>query len=124
MQDGLLKAEDTLFSVASETRSRHFLGRSVLLGSHFTGILDDFNLWSVARTKAEISTSLTSLPPPNTAGLQLQFLFNELENTIYDSSGNGKDVVDSLLCEGDACRVPVTDSKIQCGDGARGGLEV
>ena len=120
-----MKADRTFIPIPDVPRSTHYIGRSLLVGSHYRGIIDELQLWSTVRTKTEIRASLNGPAAPASTGLLMQYLFNEESgNNITDSSGNNLHAIEGLFCEGEACRVAVSNEKIQCGDGARGGAEV
>ncbi len=49
--------------------------------------LDEFRLWSVARSVSQVLEGLTVHYPAGTTGLELQYGFNEASAFAYDSSG-------------------------------------
>lgn len=126
--DANLKILEQAAPPSIATRSRNFVGRPVLTGDMFAGLVDDIRVWSVARTQFELRQSMFSAPAA-TSTLVRAFEFEEPTDPskdfslLEDSSFNARHSTEGLHCSSTACRVFVTASRVICGDGVRGGDE-
>jgi hypothetical protein len=77
--------------------------------------LDEFRLWSVARSADEILAGLNRTYPPGTSHLELQYSFNEAGGVAFDASGQSNrdlTVINGALSAGDAAN-PAPASRSQ-----------
>lgn len=52
--------------------------------NRFNGKMDEFRIWSVARTQAEIRSAMCSHIPGNTSGLEVYYKFDEISGTTLN----------------------------------------
>ena len=77
-------------------RANVFVGRSSVLGEPYPDVqIDDFRIWSVARTPQQLAEGMASIYPAGTSGLLAQYHFGDEATvgnptTAADTSGNGR----------------------------------
>ena len=77
-------------TVPNSTRSMNYVGHSEWSADGgTTGFIDDFRIWSVARTQAQVAASMNQSLAGNEAGLQLYYRFDEASGaTVAVNSAN------------------------------------
>ena len=90
--DGQLVAQSTCSTAMAPSLNDLLIGAHLVNGArvgHFTGLIDEVRLWSVARTQAEIQQARSVLLAPSTAGLVGYWQFEETDGEIvHDSTSN------------------------------------
>jgi hypothetical protein len=86
--DGVQRAQGTLAFTSPGNTQPLIVGRSGATGEYFPGKIDDFRIWNVVRTGAEIAANYQTefgVPP---AGLVSNWRFNEGSgSTAFDNAG-------------------------------------
>jgi hypothetical protein len=76
--NGGVVATGTTFLPPNINRTNCYIGRSNWsVDSYFNGLMDEFRLWNVARTQAQIQSAMHTSVPANSTGLRLYYPFNE-----------------------------------------------
>jgi hypothetical protein len=70
----------------SATRTNNFIGRSNFGDTYANAIIDEFRIWSVARSPAQIQASLGAPLVGNEAGLLLYYRFDGASGTVATNS--------------------------------------
>jgi hypothetical protein len=70
----------------SATRTSNFIGRSNFGDTYANAIIDEFRIWSVARSPAQIQASMGSPLVGNEAGLLLYYRFDSTSGTVVPNS--------------------------------------
>lgn len=84
--DGLLQASSSKSQSDFNTQTGINIGYSADYG-YFNGEIDEVRIWNIARTQAEIVSTMNSQLSSNTPGLQAYWKFDNM--SLYDYSGNG-----------------------------------
>ena len=83
-----------------------YLGKRFGGADMISGIMDEVRIWNVARTQAQIQTSMNTNIPVNSTGLRAYYKLDESTGTIAaDATGNG---YDGTLMNGPTWQVPST----------------
>ena len=90
--NGAASGTATVKPPANANRTANFIGKSNWSADALAKAqLDSFRIWSTARTADQLQQDMqTGGYPADTAGLQVQFTFDEGGRVAYDSSGNGR----------------------------------
>ena len=83
--DGQLDATGTY----SGNMNVHQIGASRLGASEAS--FDEFRIWTVERSEAEIQSALNSTVAPDAPGLERLYTFDGLDTTVVDATGNSAD---------------------------------
>ena len=73
-------------SPPSATRTNNFIGRSNFGDTYANAIIDEFRIWSVARSPAQIQASMGAPLVGNEAGLLLYYRFDSTSGTVATNS--------------------------------------
>jgi hypothetical protein len=83
-----------------------YLGKRFGGADMISGIMDEVRIWNVARTQAQIQTSMNTNIPVNSTGLRAYYKLDESTGTLAaDATGNG---YDGTLMNGPTWQVPST----------------
>ncbi|WP_353568599.1 LamG-like jellyroll fold domain-containing protein, partial [Haloferula sargassicola] len=89
--NGRLTAETDASYVPGVAGTRDFVIGTGYAGS-FAGSIDEFRVWNVARSEAELLAGMSTAPAPGTPGLVAEYSFEEGSgDAVTDGSGNGVD---------------------------------
>lgn len=90
--NGVATGSGIMVAPANVNRTLNYVGKTSWGGTPLAKAqIDSFRIWSTARTAAELQQAmLTNGYPAGTAGLQVQFTFDEGGTVAYDSSGNNR----------------------------------
>ena len=89
--NGVLAVTGSVNTPANVTRPNAFVGRSNTASDQLADFrIDNFRIWSVARTPGQLDEGMNSVYPGGTAGLVAEFRFNHESGVAPDTSGNGR----------------------------------
>jgi hypothetical protein len=90
--DGVLDSSPTLAAITpSSISSALYIGSSQVPSGYYQGLIDNFRVWSVARTEEEINAAMCDELTTGT-GLVASYLF---ENDALDATANNNDLTES-----------------------------
>ena len=90
--NGVATVSGIAVAPANVNRTLNYVGQTSWGGTPLAKAqIDSFRIWSTARTAEQLQQAvLTNGYPAGTAGLQVQFTFDEGGTVAYDSSGNNR----------------------------------
>lgn len=121
--NGVLAARSPMLPPPPATRTNDYIGRSNWSGDGYTeAVIDDFRIWKVAQTQAEIQSQFATPLKGNESGLLLYYRFNETNGIVATNSATaGGAAFNGTLVNSPAwvtSTVPIVTSSSDSGPGS------